>query len=322
MTLVAADEFRHEATDEPNWQENYIFVGWDDDRQAGLYLHLGHLATRGIVDVRALVRLGGRTVSASREFEAKDCLEVPWIQADVRSPLERWRLRCAAPGVLHPGGPALVASDGTGDHEFGFDIELNSVVPPIDWGVAWAQLGIPDIMSDHYEAGARWQGTVWTGAQKSRCSGLLIRDHSWGPRNLSNAIRIAWWLPIVFDDGRSFMTGGSLLRDGRWGGFILEERGNGPRLISTDPMVRVDGLQTPGGFDSATILHTRDGGPERVYEYQVRLHVPIYYESMGANLLDEVFCRVTAADGRRGFADLQLNLPRAPATHVPTGTPS
>lgn len=310
MALADSDEYGHQPTEDPTWQENYFFLAWDDDKKVGLYLHLGHLASRGVVDTRLMVSIGGRTVSAGAELQADECLGVPWVDADVVRPLDRWRIRAATQGA-EPGPSGWIAQPSEpGTIDFGFNIDFSSAVPAVDWAVAWDGLGVPNIMSEHYEAGARWTGTVWIDGEGVSCSGLLVRDHSWGPRDLKNAVQLAWWLPVMFEDG-SYQTGASLLRNGRWVGFLLEERGDGAQLISTDPVVVVDGLQRVRGFESATLLRTRDGNAERVARYEARLHAPVVYETMGSHRIDDVFSIVTAGDGRRGFGTMELNLPDA-----------
>lgn len=305
MGLTGADEFRHTSTGEPNWQENYMFMGWDEDRQAGIYLHLGHLPDRGIVDTRVIVSVGDQVASAGVEHAAGECLGAPWIDADITDPMRRWRLRCSGTGVPGRDPEGWLASD-SGDLPVGFDIELESLVPPVDWTAAWSALQIPNIMTEHYEAGARWKGRVWIGGSEVACEGWLVRDHSWGPRDLKNAIELAWWWPTVFQDG-SYLTGVGVLRSGRWGGFVLQEKGDGPELLSDDPWVRPGGLLTPDGFDQASMLTAPSGG--ELYTFESRLHCPVYYETMGSHQLDDVLCRVTAPDGKVGFGDLELNLP-------------
>jgi hypothetical protein len=311
VPLVAADECRHEPQPQPNWQENYMFLGWDEDHNTGIYLHLGHLPDRGVVDARILVSIGGRVCSAAKEFAVEECLAVPWVQADIVAPLDRWRLKSAAKGREGYGsGGWLAAGNEIGNVECGFDIEFEGVVQTVDYADLWPQMGVENIFTHHYEAGCRWKGTVTLGGESIACAGSLIRDHSWGPRDLKNAVDLAWWFPMVADDGSRFITGTSLLRDGAWVGFMMEESGDGPKLISTDPWLRPDGLAVPSGFDSATLLCQRDGAGERVYRYHARLHAPVYYETMGSHQLDDIFSRVELPSGGMAFGNLELNLPR------------
>jgi hypothetical protein len=311
LALAAADEFRHEPRPDPHWQENYMFLGWDEARSAGIYLHVGHLPDRGVVDARILVSMAGQVVSAAKEFEVEECLAVPWVQADIIAPLDRWTLRCATKGRGgYDADGWLAAANEIGDIDCGFDIEFEGVVQAVDYADVWQQMAVSNIFTHHYEAGCRWKGRVWLGGASVQCEGSLIRDHSWGPRDLKNAVDLAWWFPMVADDGSRFITGTTLLRDGSWVGMLIEERGNGPRLVSTDPWLRPDGMPVPSGFDSATLIADRDGGADRVYTYQARLHTPVYYETMGSHQLDDVFSRVTLPDGGMAFGNLELNLPR------------
>jgi hypothetical protein len=153
------------------------------------------------------------------------------------------------------------------------------------------------------------------GTDEIACDGWLVRDHSWGPRDLKNAVEMAWWWPTVFEDG-SYLTGVSVLRRGKWGGFVIEEKGDGPKVLSADPWIRVHGREVVNGFEAAGVLTNPDGG--ELYRYESRLHCPVYYETMGSHRLDDVLSRVTGPDGKTGFGDVELNLPILAGEAVPT----
>lgn len=87
------DEYRHEPGPESNWQENYMFLGWDDPRRAGIYLHLAHVPATGTLDVKALVALDDCVTTTDVEHQGRDCLPPPGLEVDINAPLERWKLR-------------------------------------------------------------------------------------------------------------------------------------------------------------------------------------------------------------------------------------
>lgn len=301
--LQPGDEWQHAPGDHSRWQENYILLGWDDERAAAVYLHLGRIPARGRVEARMAAALGGRRASVRVGAAGDSCFDVPGVKIDVVEPFRHWHVTVDAWGVDDESG-GWVAERQAGDVRFGFDVDATSVLAPTDWTAATDALGLPEIILDHYEVACRFAGTVWCGDQRADVAGLLIRDHSWGPRDLAT-FDLAWWAPAVFDDATVFVSAVSILAGGRYQGFTLVDTGSGAQ-VRPEPWVRLAGFPEPYRFSSASVLLPRDGGADRL-DYECRLPFPVRYPEMGrGSYICDVFSVVTWGD-RRGFGSIELN---------------
>jgi hypothetical protein len=176
--LQPADEGQHPPGAHPRWQENYILLGWDDERSAAVYLHLARLPATGRVEAKLAAALGGDRASVTVDHAGDSCFDLPGVKIDVVEPFRHWRVAVDTRGAAdEPAG--WVAARPTGDVPFGFDLDVTSTLAPTDWADATRTLGWPEIILDHYEVACRFRGTLWCGARRAEVAGLLIRDHSW-----------------------------------------------------------------------------------------------------------------------------------------------
>lgn len=297
------DELRHEVGPEPNWQENYFFLGFDEIRQAGFYLHSARIPGREAVEIKALASVGGRTVSVRRSHRADDNLALPGIHAEITKPFRRWHVGYSDTGKEAPGtGPGVWLADGEGEVPFGFSVDLESPLAPLDWGVLAELIGVPDILTQHYEVAGQWSGELWLDGQRTGASGLFIRDHTWGPRDFG-LLDLAWWTPMYFPDAGLLLSGTSILRGGRWTGFLLRSD-DGETKVTPDPWMRIDGFPEPWGYDSASILSPPTGDR---FTFRRLLHVPCRYPEMGdGHLIHDMLSSVSWGD-ERGFGVFELN---------------
>lgn len=301
--LIDDDERDHSPGPEPNWQENYFFLGFDEANQAAFYLHSARLPGRRTVEIKALAALGEHIVSVRRSDPAAANLAVPGLEAEVTKPFQRWHLGYSGTGTEAVAGTPGWLADGPGDVPFGFSLDLESPVAPLDWAPVSVALGVPDILSRHYEAAGHWSGEVRIGGDRAPASGLFIRDHSWGPRDFA-LFDLAYWAPMYFPDTGAFFSATTILRNGRWTGFLLHDAG-GHTEVALDPWMRIDGFPEPGGYDSAAILSPGSG--DSCFEFRRLLHVPCRYPEMGdGHVLDDMLSSVTWGD-QQGFGVFELN---------------
>jgi hypothetical protein len=303
MALGPADEGLHDPDPEPRWQENYFVIGWDEDRAAGLYLHLQRIPARGVVEVKAAVTIAGEVVSERVTHAADDCFALPRLRIAVPEPFRHWAITYDGHG--RAGGPDGWLATGGGDISFGFDMELHSTLAPTDWSVAAARLGSPEILTAHYEVAATWRGELRAGGRVTDAAGLLVRDHSWGPRDFSK-FDLAWWTPMVFDGATAFVTGTAVLRKGTWTGFALVDEGDGARVVP-EHWVVVHGFPEVGGYSGATILSPGPDGPPDRFEFEARTHFPARYPDFGADHVMNDAVGAARWGRRRGFGVLELN---------------
>lgn len=306
MTLRQIDELRHEAGSEPNWQENHFFVGYDTDHDAAVYFHTARAPRTRNVDLKVLVRVNGRTVSVKRTHQGNDNFEVPGVDEATFDPFRHVDLAYSDTGVEWSGDDGWVA-EGEGEHAFGFRVRFENTVGPVDYADAAASLGLAeDTVRDHYEVGGSWHGEVWIGDDRSEVSGLFVRDHSWGPRDLAK-FHHAWWTPMYFPHVQKMFSGVKILRDGKWQGFLLEVDGDKTVVQSLDHFVLVDGFPEARGWESATVLALQDGKYPQRYEFSRLLHVPCHYPEMGeGHFMNDMMSTVTWGE-HTGFGICELN---------------
>ena len=287
--LKPSDEFRHERTAEPNWQENYVWHAWDAKRRSGWYFHLGHIPDHGLVDVRALVIINGRVTSAVTHTQGDDCLAAPGLSPDVITPLEHWKLRYDGKGARGPNESGWYGLR-DGDVDFGFDVDVRSKHPAIDWAPYFAKAGwgrhdgsdaiLPGQTEplagadpgNHYEQGANWKGRIWSGDESVEAEGLLIRDHSWGPRGWSNSA--GFWAPAVLDDGKTLIMSTSGLWDD-WKGFSILANENGVVDICYDVWVRTAGPVVPRQYRYSDVLRRDANGRSQKLRFDAGVHLPM-----------------------------------------------
>lgn len=291
-TLIPSDEFRHEPEVGVNWQENYVWHAWDVDRRSGWYFHLGHIHDEGIVDVRAMVIIDGTVVSATVQASGADCLGAPGLDANVVRPMEETRLRYEGQGHVGRDEDGFYGAL-SGDVPFSFDIEMTSRHHPVNWSPHDAIIGLdPKVAGNHYELGAQWSGKLRIGDREVEASGLLVRDHSWGARQWTKRTTGGFWAPMVFDNGRRFISGCLSLSHEGWRTFTVKADENGIVDACYDNWIRVNGPQVPRLFNAASLLRITENGLER-YEYEGQ-----------RNFAFARHASFNAEEERRGIADL------------------
>lgn len=297
-----AAEFRHEPGPEHNWQENYMFLGWDEERQIATYLHLCHLAGHGLIDVKALVAMDGMVVSSDLEHLGSDCLDGQGLDASVTVPLERWKLRYEGRGTVAPAGTWTA---GTGDVPFGYELDLHGRSPAVDWTPLVDLVDFPEkVAKAHYEQGMKLTGRVWMGDRESEISGLLIRDHSWGHREFD--FDLGFWTPMVFGESEYFVCGSSILLNGKWVGLLMHCDPSGTIKVAGEHIARANGPLVPGSYDKATVVSVWEDLPYDRFDFDGRLTIPVPYKSLatGGKLMTDLYSRVTYQD-KVGFGTFQ-----------------
>jgi hypothetical protein len=282
--LAPTDEFAHEppAPIPPGWQENWYLLGWDDERAAGFSLHLGRIPGEDRLAAKACGLAGGEMASASIDAPLGAGLKAPGLKIDI-DPFRTWR----------------VALDTNG---LGFDVVVESLLPPADWREALASLMASGTERDHYEVGARFTGRLTVGGSTVEASGLLVRDHTWGVRGY-DALDEAWWTPMVFAGPEpAYFTGVSVRYGDRWIGTSIAVDAAGTRVLPSHDVEVTTGEAGPAGYGSVVVR----ADPVQVSATTAaHAHVP-YPEWAQGFWLNDAFCSVEW-DGRRGFGIVELN---------------
>jgi hypothetical protein len=196
--LTDEDERDHAAASVPGWSENYLSQAYAPDSGIGVYLHRSRPAFdsslwRDIV----ILYLPDQRLVAAKTFSAGTLTmhcETPWT---------RWTKRFRGAGRVIPKGSLMSGPATDGIHVAAtLDLTYVAMSPPWDLGAGqrdqvWA--------SAHYEQACRVSGVVGFDGAEIPFDGTGLRDHSWGPRDLSAMGRHVW-LHGQFPDGRSFMA--------------------------------------------------------------------------------------------------------------------
>ncbi|MBL77987.1 MAG: hypothetical protein CL459_03300 [Acidimicrobiaceae bacterium] len=302
-----AAERRHESDGERLWNESYYLDWFDPEGRGGGYVRLGLYPELGVSWFWCcLVEADGPTVfvvDQEAPLPREPGLEVraPGLWADlvVEAPLDHFSVGVEAFGVAvddpaeaYRSGPAGLLGDRI---PVGLDLGWETDGP--DTGDLWAfHYGV----ATRYEVPCRVAGEVLVGDRRIDLDGWGQRDHSWGVRD--------WWA-----DGWTWCSG--RLEDGeRFHAVQVVGRGGGIGYRSSP-----DGLVPEYGVVSSPVL-----GPEGIptagtlelgdlcLEVEPVAWAPVlltHPDDGRESRFPRGLVAVTAADGRRGHAWLELNQP-------------
>ncbi|GGV56255.1 DUF7065 domain-containing protein [Streptomyces spectabilis] len=260
MTLTPTDEFRHETGPDARWQENYWMCAWDRQRHGGVVLHLGCQPHESKVEAHIIVISPEGIVSLGGRYASNDALAIPGLDVDIRTPLEHWTLRYEGKGIRGPNKDGLYAQ-APGDVPFGFSLDFHQPLPPADLGSIYTDSIGPNLASTHYAAAAIFTGDIWCAGRHTPLSGLLVRDHSWGPRDWVFDL-VEGGAYLAMDEARTLILSASCLIDQKMGGYSVVHDKDGTRR-SGAPWWRIEGLPILGGFRNTQM---RFPGNEEIIE--------------------------------------------------------
>ena len=203
--LQAADEVTHKPRDVPLWSENYLSQVYAPEAEIGFWFHLG----RSAFDVHLwneifIAYLPGDQYLVASSFSYGECEQGPLgnqLHYRCVEPFKKWTksFRGAANLV---NGEELRAGPYIPRRSEQVEVELvwEGLGPVFDLG----HLSSNDTWSSaHYEQHGKVRGYITCGGKRTELSGSGIRDHSWGPRDLSRFNTHAW-MSGQFQDGRTF----------------------------------------------------------------------------------------------------------------------
>ncbi|HEY4377500.1 MAG TPA: hypothetical protein VGM93_10085 [Acidimicrobiales bacterium] len=199
VPAAAADEARHEPTDEELWSESLYLDFFDADGQVGGYVRLGLYPNLGtawywacvVGPDRPLVTVIDHDAPLPNGRDLEIRTEGLWSSLTVETPLDHFSVGCEAFAV-GVDDPAEVYGDLRGDRvPFGLDLE---------WETDGGTYAYPGIT--RYEVPCRVHGEVLLGDERLEIDGWGQRDHSWGVRDWWT---FGWsWTAGRLDDGTRF----------------------------------------------------------------------------------------------------------------------
>jgi hypothetical protein len=222
IRLEPADEYLHENTGEPNFNESMYFNFFDPARRLGGFLRIGNRPNERFAETTVcLYPPDGAVIFNFKRPEIADNqrFQAGGMRFEVAEPFERLRIgyagkacRLADPLSMrdprsafqsNPFVPVEVelAVRGVGPM-FGGERERKG---PVDPELEFAR--------GHYEQHHRASGRVVIAGVASDFDGLGLRDHSWGPRSWQAPLSYRW-LTGNFGDDFGFMANWTVARDG------------------------------------------------------------------------------------------------------------
>ena len=291
------DEFMHEPTDEPQFNESMYFNFVDGSSGFATLVRIGNRVNEGHAEVTVLVYLpgGAAAIHFDRSPIADNlAFETGGLKVEVREPLEHLSLTYS--GLAHRLAQGTNLADPKkalgGAPEVPLELQLSyeSLIPPYGLssggGASGGIEGAEEtIATGHYQGPCRVRGTVTLDGERFDVSGLGFRDHSWGPRHWQGPTY--WrWISCMCDDENGFVGWTGRIGDSpvKGHGMVLRE-GVFERLTEVDiastygpppyyPESLRLGLHTDGGVVVATgrvyatvpLRHRRDGQVARLAE--------------------------------------------------------
>jgi hypothetical protein len=261
LRLDAQDEYMHENTGEPHFNESMYFNFFDPELRCGGFLRIGNRPNERYAETTVCLYQPDGSVLFSYqrpEIEGNEAFDAGGIRFEVDQPFEKLRIayRGKACHLREPMEMSDPRAAFSANPFLPVEIELGiDGVGPMAGGERTRPSSghEQEFARGHYEQHHRAVGVIAIGEDRQAFHGLGLRDHSWGPRSWQ-APAFYRWLTANFDDDFGFM--GSLVasRDGSEtrGGFVHRGR----------DLVGVRGLE----------LETDWSGPERVHE-RIRLRL-------------------------------------------------
>lgn len=327
----AADLLHAPPPDAPTWSETMYFHVWNPDEGVGIFVHAGRWpGDRELwwAQTIALLPDGELLVDRSWGRAADDRGPATGnLRVECVEPLRRWRLRFDGAGEPTTVDRMARAPVGAGRaRAFRFDVELDAAAPVWDMhrafgidGLSWA--------AHHHTQGHRATGALDVeGAPGWRLDGVAHRDHSSGPRDLSDFGGLHFFV-FVFPDAAGDRVVNGLVnwkRDGVADHRIWTAQEAGRVEIGT--AVRVTGLEDPathrpheltialgGGDGDATVEYRA----ERLHGYTLSVLDPnenlngVDHDDEDPLVLTQSTVRVVAPDGRVGFGVVERDYRRS-----------
>ena len=232
VRLLPQDEYMHENTGEPNFNESMYFNFFDAAQRLGGFLRIGNRPNEGHAETTlCLYEPEGRVVFNFKRpaIAGNAAFQAGGMRFDVDEPFER--LRVAYRGkACRLEDPLAMSDPGRAFRENAFvpvdlALEIRGVGPMFGGEPSQPRAGDMEFARGHYEQHHHARGRLEIDGRRYEIDGLGLRDHSWGPRYWQAP---AWyrWLTANFGDDFGFMGSHIMRRDGveTRGGFVHRGR--------------------------------------------------------------------------------------------------
>lgn len=190
LRLDTADEYMHELTDEPTFNESMYFNVVDPSQEVGAFFRLGNRANEGKGEMTTCVYLpDGRVAFMFQrpEVHTNDAFDAAGMRFEVVQPFVELKVSYDGPVIIldepllmaHP-RRAFTESPSTEAH---VALTYRAASPPFG-GEPTKTRERPgeEFARGHYEQLVGAKGEITVGDEHFEVDGWGLRDHSWGPR--------------------------------------------------------------------------------------------------------------------------------------------
>jgi hypothetical protein len=268
LEFVPADEYMHEPTGDPNFNESAFYDFFNADGSLSFLVRIGNRVNDGYAEVTVLGFLpDGRTVFHYEKAPIADnkAFNAGGLQFHVLEPLQRNRVTFDGDVHVFPDAklletPKKVFTE-TPVERLVLDLEYDDIVPQYGLASLQGDKAVAALSTKHYQGPTTVKGSWTWGGETNELVGHGFRDHSWGPRQW-HAPQYWRWVSGIADDKNFFE------------GFMWKIDGERPPdfgVVSIDGKVsffdHVDFATTygPAPFYPESVvmtLHTTDGPVE------------------------------------------------------------
>ncbi len=265
------DEYMHEPTDHPQFNESMYFNFVDGASGFSTLVRMGNRINEGYAEVTVLLYLpgGGAAIHFERaSISDNNAFDAGGLRFEVIEPLERMKVTYSGESYVLADGldladPKKAFTESPVEHlELNLDYENTIPVYGLgstDDGVGGIAGAEDSIATGHYQGPCRVDGTVRLGdGEERKISGLGFRDHSWGPRIWQGPSY--WrWISGLADENNGFVG---------WVSKAGEERAPDRGMVLHDGQFSlVTGIDISSTYGEAPhyprtmqfTLHTADG---------------------------------------------------------------
>lgn len=272
--MTPDDDYTHDVTDEPNFNESMYFQFYDGDAGLGGFLRLANRPNEGHAERTVCLYLPDGRVAFSYDrptITGNDRLSSGGLTVTVLEPMESLEVTfegevnvLADPHSLADPKAALSTSPTVGVTA---RLTFSRVGPPYaetfdDDGGSFAP--------NHYEQSMRVAGDVTIDGESRTVAGYGLRDHSWGPRSW----QAPWFYRWAHGTGGSvsFMAAYFGNPDGtsRRGGFVVDDG----ELIRCDS-VEITTSRDESDYQRNTVVTLSCADRAWVFEGDVHSSVPL-----------------------------------------------
>ena len=295
------DEFMHEPTGDPQFNESAYYNFVEGDSGFGVLIRMGNRVNEGHAEVTVLVYLpGGR---AAIRFDrapitSNEAFDAAGLRFEVVEPLAHMRVTFEGTAHLLAHGTDLAdpkqAFTTSPEVPVALELDYRNVIPVHGLGGGSGIQGAEDAIAvGHYQGPCAVTGWIEVDGERQAISGLGFRDHSWGPRKWHGP---SWWrwISCMVDEKNGFVAwsqkigdqrspgNGMVLRDGHFelvdSVEVTSRYGEAPHYPeSMEVRMRTEFGEevtaTGEVFHNVPLRNRRDGMVARLAEVLVRLQI-------------------------------------------------